>query len=108
MTPDPSDLPPGTSVDGLLEVCRRWRITELALFGSFARGEAGPESDVDVMVTYDPEARWSLFDLVAVQDELAEVFHRRVDLVTRRAIEASHNWIRRRSILESARVVYAA
>lgn len=106
--PEPTDLPPGVSVEGLLDVCRRWRITELALFGSFAQGEAGPASDVDLLVTYDPEADWSLFDHVGAQDDLAEVFRRPVDLVTRRAVEASKNWIRRADILESARVIYAA
>ena len=107
-TPDPRDLPPGTSVERLLEVCRRWRVTELALFGSFARGEAGPASDVDLLVTFDPEARWSLWDHIGAQADLAEVFGRPVDLVTRRAVERSKNWIRRADILESARVVYAA
>lgn len=106
--PEPNELPEGVSVDRLVEACRRWRITELALFGSYARGEATVASDVDLLVTYEPEARWSLLDHVAVQDDLAEVFHRPVDLVTRRAVEASENWIRRRAILDSAHVVYVA
>ncbi|MBM3583684.1 MAG: nucleotidyltransferase [Alphaproteobacteria bacterium] len=107
-TPGPRDLPPGTCVERLLEDCRRWCITELALFGSFARGKPGPASDEDLLVTFDPEARWSLWDHIGAQEDLAEVFGRPVDLVTRRAVEHSKNWIPRADILGSARVVYAA
>jgi hypothetical protein len=108
MIPHAKDLPTGVSVDRLVEVCRRWRITELALFGSYARGEAGQASDVDLLVTYAPDALWSLFDHAGAQGDLSEVFGRPVDLVSRRAIESSENWIRRRAILDSARVLYAA
>ncbi|MSP84075.1 MAG: nucleotidyltransferase [Alphaproteobacteria bacterium] len=106
--PRADELPPDVSVDRLIETCRRWRIAELALFGSFARGEATGTSDIDLLVSYEPKAHWSLFDHVAVQQELAELFHRPVDLLTRRGVEESGNPVRRRSILESARVIYAA
>ena len=92
----------------LAEFCRRWKIKELALFGSALRSDFGPESDVDVLAAYMPEADWSLLDHVQMQDELAELLGRPVDLVSRRAVERSDNPIRRRAILESAQVIYAA
>jgi uncharacterized protein (DUF433 family)/predicted nucleotidyltransferase len=90
------------------DVCRRWKIRELALFGSALREDFGPESDVDFLVTFEPAARWSLLDHAAMEEELAEIVGRKVDLVTRRAIERSKNWLRRRAILESAQLCYAA
>lgn len=88
--------------------CERWKISELALFGSAVRGDFRPDSDVDVLVTFAPDAAWSLFDQVDMQDELADILGRPVDLVSRRGIERSRNASRRRAILESARVVHAA
>jgi hypothetical protein len=89
--------------------CRKWRITELSLFGSILRpSEFGSESDVDVLVRYSPDVTWSLFDEVAMEDELREIIGRDVDLVNRRAVEKSHNWIRRQAILDSAVPFYVA
>ena len=86
--------------------CRRWQIKELALFGSALRDDFRPDSDVDVLVQFDAEARHTLFDMVFMQEELQRIFGRKVDLVSRRGIETSRNYIRRRAILESAEVVY--
>lgn len=94
--------------DKLTEFCLRWKITELAFFGSVLRDDFHPGSDVDVLVTFSRDASWSLFDHVKMQDELSMVFGRKVDLVSKRAIEKSHNWIRKQSILDSAEVYYAA
>lgn len=94
--------------DGLAAFCERWQVAELALFGSVVREDFGPESDVDVLITFDPRARHTLFDIVRMQDELSRVLDREVDLVTRAAVEGSWNYIRRKAILESAQVVYAA
>ncbi|MBI3948322.1 MAG: nucleotidyltransferase family protein [Armatimonadetes bacterium] len=88
--------------------CARWRITEFALFGSVLRSDFRPDSDVDVLVTFAKDANWSLFDLVQMEDELSRILGRRVDLVERPAVERSENYIRRRSILDSLEVVYAA
>lgn len=88
--------------------CRRWRITELELFGSILRDDFGPESDVDFLITFAPEAQWTLFDLVKMDRELERIVGRRVDLITRRTVERSENWIRRRSILETARPYYVS
>ncbi|HEU0076809.1 MAG TPA: nucleotidyltransferase family protein [Longimicrobiaceae bacterium] len=86
--------------------CRRWHVVELALFGSVLRDDFGPASDVDVLVTFDPENTPSLFDHVDMQDELAEIFGRPVDLASRRGVEQSPNPFRRKAILGSARTIY--
>jgi uncharacterized protein len=88
--------------------CRRWKITELSAFGSVLREDFGPESDVDLLVTFSPDAHWTLFDMARMRDELVRLFGREVDLVTRRGVEASRNPIRREAILTSAEVIYAA
>jgi hypothetical protein len=90
------------------EFCRRWKITELALFGSVLREDFRPGSDIDVLVSFEPRARWSLMDVVEMQDELETILGRKVDLVERSAIERSENYIRRRYILDSAEPVYVA
>lgn len=66
---------------------------QMALFGSVLRDDFGPESDVDVLVSFAPDARWSLFDLVAMQNELKTTVGREVDLVERSAVEQSENYI---------------
>jgi uncharacterized protein len=95
------------SDDALAALCRRSRICELALFGSAIRDDFGPDSDVDVLVTFEADAHPTLFDLVGIQDELRELFGRDVDLLTRRGIERSRNPMRRDAILSSAEIVYA-
>jgi predicted nucleotidyltransferase len=85
--------------------CQKWRIAELALFGSVLREDFSPESDIDVLVTFDPDARWSLFDLVDMRDEIEALLGRSVDLVTRGGLR---NPFRRHEILTSRQVVYAA
>ena len=92
--------------EAIAEFCRRWGITQLALFGSVLRDDFRPESDVDVLVRFAEEARPTLFDMVRMTDELREVVGRPVDLVSRRAIEQSRNHLRRQAILGSAEVVY--
>ena len=92
----------------IADFCRRWKIVEFSLFGSVLRDDFRADSDVDVLVSFAPEAKWSLFDHVAMEDELTAMFGRMVDLVNRRAIERSENWIRRKAILGSAEAVYVA
>ena len=94
--------------DQIADFCRRWKIAETALFGSALRDDFRPDSDVDVLVTFAPDAKWSLFDHVDMEDELAQILGRPVDLVSRRGIERSRNPLRRRAILESAQVVHVA
>ncbi len=92
----------------IADFCRRWKITEVALFGSVLREDFSPKSDVDVLVSFASDARWSLLDHVDMQDELKIIFGRNVDLISKRGIERSRNPIRRKEILESAEVIYAA
>lgn len=87
--------------------CRKWLITEFALFGSVLRDDFRADSDVDVLVTFAPESRWSLFDLVHMEDELKVIFGRDVDLVIRESVERSENEIRRCAILDSVQQIYA-
>jgi predicted nucleotidyltransferase len=88
--------------------CRKWEIVRMELFGSVLREDFRSESDIDFLVTFAPEAEWSLFDLVVMQGELETLLGRKVDLVERRAVEKSTNWIRRQEILGTAREYYAA
>lgn len=94
--------------DKISDFCRRWKVTELALFGSALRRDFSPDSDVDILVSFVPEARWSLFDLVVMENELQAILDREVDLVERTAVEQAENYIRRRSILNNIEVIYAA
>ena len=98
----------GVREDQIAAFCRKWKIVEFSLFGSALRGDFRPDSDVDVLVTFAPESGHSLFDLVEMESELSGMFGREVDLVEKRAIERSENYIRRRNILSSATVVYGS
>ena len=93
--------------EAIADFCRRWLVTEFALFGSVLREDFRPDSDIDVLVSFAPEARWTLLDLVRMEDELKAIFGRDVDLVEREAVERSENYIRRQHILRSARTIYA-
>lgn len=88
------------------DFCRKWKITQIELFGSALRDDFRPDSDVDLLVTFEPNDGWSLFDFVDIQDELTELVGRPVDLHERAGVEKSRNPFRRRSILTTAQVVY--
>lgn len=96
------------SSEVLEQFCRRWAISELALFGSIMREDFSPESDIDVLVTFEPEAEWGLLDHIQMELELSELLGREVDLLTRQAVERSQNPLRRREILDTAQTIYAA
>ena len=85
--------------------CSKWKISEFAFFGSVLREDFGPESDVDVLVTFALDSRWSGFDIVDMIDELSVILGRDVDLVEKDAIR---NPFRRQAILSSYEVFYAA
>ncbi|GAB4423606.1 MAG: nucleotidyltransferase family protein [Anaerolineae bacterium] len=96
------------SSSSLAEFCRRWQIKELALFGSVLRDDFSDDSDVDMLVSFLPDAGWSLLDAIQLELELAAMLGRDVDLISKPAVEKSPNWIRRRQILDTAQVIYAA
>lgn len=87
--------------------CEKWGIIEMCLFGSVLRGDFTPASDVDVLITFADGARHGLFDMVRMRNGLENILRRKVDLVSRRAVESSRNRIRREAILGSARIIYA-
>ncbi len=92
----------------LADFCRKWKIAELSLFGSVLRDDFRPDSDVDVLVTFSRDADWSLLDHMTMEEELSAIFGRKVDLISRKAIERSENYIRRNAILETAQPYYVA
>ena len=102
-------MPPSITIDrdAVGKFCRHWKIAELRLFGSVLRADFGPGSDIDVLATFRPDADWSLFDHAAMQEELSAILGRRADLVSRRGVERSRNWIRRRAILSESEPIYA-
>jgi type III restriction enzyme len=87
--------------------CRRWKVAELATFGSVGTPAFKPTSDLDFLVTFESGATPG-WDLAAAERELAEIVGRDVDLVERSTIENSPNWVRRQEILSSARVIHGA
>lgn len=93
--------------DKIAEFCKKWKIREFSIFGSVMREDFRPDSDIDVLVDFKPDSGHTLFDLVSMIDELKNIFGRDVDLLTRKAVERSRNYIRRKEILSSAEVVYA-
>ncbi len=93
---------------GVRAFCERWGVTEFALFGSVLRDDFGPDSDIDIMIQFESNSTHGLFGVVRMERELTELFGRPVHLVTREGVVRSRNYIRRKAILESAPVVYAA
>jgi hypothetical protein len=94
--------------DRLDTFCRAHRIRRLSVFGSALREDFRPDSDVDILVTFEEGAHHNLFDLVTMQDELEAILGRSVDLVEREAVEQSENYIRRHHILANAEPIYVA
>ena len=87
--------------------CHKYRIRRLALFGSALRADFRPDSDVDVLVEFSTDAKYGLFALSRMEDELRYIFGREVDMVDRAAVEQSRNYIRRKEILGSLETIYA-
>jgi hypothetical protein len=86
-------------------LCRRRGVLSLALFGSAARGELGPDSDVDLLIDFRPDAEVGLFESGEIQAELESIFGRPVDLAGPAILR---NLYRRRSILRDLRPIYGA
>lgn len=90
--------------DRIAEFCRRWKVKELSLFGSVLRDDFTPESDVDVLVEFEPGHVPGL-KFFAMQDEFSELLGRKVDLVSKGGLR---NPFRRHEILNTSQVVYVA
>ena len=95
-------------LDAIAAFCQKWRIVEFALFGSVLRDDFGADSDIDALVRFAPDTHYSLFTYAGMENELSDLLGRPVDVVDRKAIEQSANWLRRREILGAAEVLYAA
>ncbi len=91
--------------DALAAFCCKWRVRELSLFGSALRDDFGPESDLDFLVSFEPEAGWDLWDLVTMREDLISIVRRDVDMVVK---EALRNPYRRKEILSNREVIHAA
>lgn len=91
----------------LIAFCKRWDVTEFALFGSAVRDDFAAESDIDALVTFSAQSEWGLFAHIQMKQELAALFGRDVDLITMRSLEQSHNDLLRDEILENAKVIYS-
>jgi len=104
MTINSINLPEET----LKEICLKHKVKELSIFGSALRDDFNTNSDIDLLVTFDDSTQYSLFDIVRIKEEFEKFLERPVDLVNRKAIEMSKNIYRKKAILESARVIYAA
>jgi len=88
--------------------CGRWGVTELELFGSAIRDDFRADSDVDVLASFADDRRPTLLTLVQMEAELGHLFGRTVDLLERRSVERSENYIRRRQILANREPLYVA
>jgi len=99
------DLP----FEAIARLCREYDVQELAVFGSALRNDFRAESDLDflVVVKNDDYGPWAS-KLTELEQSLTQLLGRKADLVSRRAVEQSENYIRRRHILESARTIYVA
>lgn len=86
------------------DFCKRWKIAEFSIFGSALREDFSPKSDVDVLISFEPDIPWSLFDWVDMIDELRGILGREVDLVEKSGLR---NPFRRREILSNRQVIYA-
>ena len=86
--------------DEMATLCKRWQVTELALFVSVRRADFGPESDVDMLVEFAPGYTPGL-EFVSMAEELSEMFGGKLDVLKRSSAEQSRNYIRRKAILAS-------
>ncbi|MCC3435939.1 MAG: nucleotidyltransferase [Oscillatoriales cyanobacterium] len=93
-------------IDQITKLCQHWQIIELSLFGSILRDDFHEDSDIDILVAFAPTANWGLLDHAQMQEELEALLSRPVDLISKRAIERSSNWIRRQEILSTAQTIY--
>ncbi|NJL92179.1 MAG: nucleotidyltransferase family protein [Coleofasciculaceae cyanobacterium SM2_1_6] len=92
----------------LVLFCRKWKIKEMSFFGSVLRDDFRLDSDIDILVSFEDQSTWGILELVRMKRELEILLGREVDLLTKKSIEESHNWIRRQEILGTAQVVYDA
>ena len=94
--------------DKIADFGRRWNVRELSLFGSVVRSDFGSKSDIDILIDFDEDSRWGLFDHIQMQRELEEIFGRKVDLISKRAVINSGNRVIRQEIQQNAQVIFSS
>jgi uncharacterized protein len=97
--------PPPLSLEAIPAFCRKWQVRQLGVIGSVLRPDFGPESDVDIVVTFEPSSTWDMFDILRMREELGRMFGRPVDLIEESAVR---NPYMKESIRRTKRVLYAA
>lgn len=102
----PPNLKLKLPLEQLAQFCRRWRIIRLDIFGSALRDDFRPDSDLDLVATYAPEAYWSLLDRVHMKHELEDMLGRSVDLLNLRALEQGRAKAHATAILAESQPVY--
>jgi predicted nucleotidyltransferase len=90
------------------EFCKAWNVKELQVFGSILTKDFRPDSDIDIIVDFSPGSSHTLIHLAKMEEELEQIFNRRIDLISRQAIEQSRNYIRKKTILSTMERVYGA
>lgn len=103
-----NEIPIDIPYEKIAKFCHKWKVSEFSFFGSVLRDDFRPDSDIDVLITFCEEAKYTLFDLIHMENELTNIFGRKVDLVEKKSVEQSENYIRRKHILNSQKVVYVA
>lgn len=88
--------------------CRKWKIAEFAIFGSALRWDFRDDSDVDILVSFQPGVQREFQQWLEMTRELESLFGRQVDLVERQQVEGSKNYIRRKHILSHLERIYVA
>ena len=99
----------GIDLDSLAirEFRAKWKVRELGVFGSILRDDFRPDSDIDFLIEFQPDSEWDLFDHMDMEEELARIVGREVDLLTRYSVETSENRFYKREILSTAELIDA-
>ena len=92
-------------IEEIKQFCQRWKIKEFYLFGSVLRNDFNENSDIDIIVKFFPNSNWS-WKILDMDDELEQIFGRKVDVINQEVIEEDNNWLRRKNILSTATLVY--
>ncbi len=88
------------------KICEEWNIRKMSLFGSILRDDFNDNSDIDILVQFNPDARQGLLTLARLKHYLEDMTQRSVDVVVQESVENSENWIRKQEILNTAQVIY--
>jgi predicted nucleotidyltransferase len=96
------------SSGAIRDFCKKWKVRQLSVFGSFLREDFKPDSDLDFLADFEEDADWDLSDVAEMREELGAIVGREVDLMSRFALNSSRNWLFRKIVLSSLETVYAS